>query len=820
MKKYLMVSSALAGLIIFNTQALAQWQVPNHSTPIGRGPGVTGFNSAAPGAAGGVLTSNGTGSDPTFQPASPAGVPFSLCNGTDQTTYMQNILNGAAKGAFVPQGLICASQIGITIPAGKSLEIANAGEIKKFGSSNNVLITAGGNNVSLIAHGTGAVNMNSDPLGNVTFQASGVSGLLIDGVNFKNGTLHDIYWQDVTNSKVTNNSFTNNAYFSNMIVYTLAADAANLTISYNDFDRTAMAGNCIFFVPQNGHTVSRVFAQENRCSGPAGDTSPDEHSLLVMLGTILDQFPGINVKDNFAFNMNFPYSVVGASEGTFAGNGCDGGGTPGGGTYGYEVALNTNVGYANNHCRGAFIFAGAVAIINTSTGISWSGGVLENTSATANAQGIQVIETAPQVGKRNVISATTIKVAGGYGITVNGDDTILNANVLDGSGTGISPFLFNVGGNRVVTSNFETGWTGAKFSGAVASDTICANNSGGCKIPSSYSGDTGGELVLGGGGANLHSEVSTLSTGTPILASTHRGNANTGEWSWRNGTNSATTRMYLTKTGEFNFNTVVAPATPAAGIAAVYVDSTTKALTSKDDAGAVHTTIVGGTGVLAALAVNVGTPGSFVVNGGALGSPSSAGTIPAFTLGGTITAVTPTFSSGGNTVLTVSTSFSNSPGTGFDIDTVGDSSVALIKFNKSGISRGQMTYLHNATASLEEFNFNAAGTSIFSAIGGGQLAVKPTSVSTSKTTGSLVNAGGLGNAGALYTDTLNVITMANAATTSAVCYNTATGLLTYNGTAGICSAGGLSATKTVRDAAGTGTCSLIFTNGILTGGTC
>ncbi len=43
-----------------------------------------------------------------------------------------------------------------------------------------------------------------------------------------------------------------------------------------------------------------------------------------------------------------------------------------------------------------------------------------------------------------------------------------------------------------------------------------------------------------------------------------------------------------------------------------------------------------GTGVATALGVNVGTAGSFVVNGGALGSPSSAGTIPAFTLGGTI----------------------------------------------------------------------------------------------------------------------------------------------------------------------------------------
>lgn len=53
-----------------------------------------------------------------------------------------------------------------------------------------------------------------------------------------------------------------------------------------------------------------------------------------------------------------------------------------------------------------------------------------------------------------------------------------------------------------------------------------------------------------------------------------------------------------------------------------------------------------GTGVATALAVNIGTAGSFVVNGGALGSPSSAGTLPAYTLGGTI-------SGGGNQINNV-----------------------------------------------------------------------------------------------------------------------------------------------------------------------
>ena len=51
-------------------------------------------------------------------------------------------------------------------------------------------------------------------------------------------------------------------------------------------------------------------------------------------------------------------------------------------------------------------------------------------------------------------------------------------------------------------------------------------------------------------------------------------------------------------------------------------------------------------GVVTALGVNVGSAGAFVVNGGALGSPSSVGTMPAFTLGGTV-------SGGGNQINNV-----------------------------------------------------------------------------------------------------------------------------------------------------------------------
>lgn len=51
-----------------------------------------------------------------------------------------------------------------------------------------------------------------------------------------------------------------------------------------------------------------------------------------------------------------------------------------------------------------------------------------------------------------------------------------------------------------------------------------------------------------------------------------------------------------------------------------------------------------GTGIATALAVAVGTDGAPVIKGGALGSPSSAGTLPAFTLGGTVTGNSQTIS--------------------------------------------------------------------------------------------------------------------------------------------------------------------------------
>lgn len=54
------IALALVGLLALGASAVAQWQVPANSIPLGRGPGIVGFNSVAPGTSNNCLVSNGT----------------------------------------------------------------------------------------------------------------------------------------------------------------------------------------------------------------------------------------------------------------------------------------------------------------------------------------------------------------------------------------------------------------------------------------------------------------------------------------------------------------------------------------------------------------------------------------------------------------------------------------------------------------------------------------------------------------------------------------------------------------------------------------
>lgn len=65
MKLHTYVAALLVALVF--SPAMAQYQTPEHSVPVGRGGGKTGFNKASPGVAGYSLVSNGPDADPSFQ---------------------------------------------------------------------------------------------------------------------------------------------------------------------------------------------------------------------------------------------------------------------------------------------------------------------------------------------------------------------------------------------------------------------------------------------------------------------------------------------------------------------------------------------------------------------------------------------------------------------------------------------------------------------------------------------------------------------------------------------------------------------------------
>lgn len=121
--KYLhrwVVRVASAAFFLACSPAVAQWQTPNHSVPIGRGAGGTGFTSAAPGTAGLPLTSNGASSDPTFQALGNSGLaqmPANTvkCNPTGSTATAQDCTNPLILGLNIQPTINTLNQAFLTV---------------------------------------------------------------------------------------------------------------------------------------------------------------------------------------------------------------------------------------------------------------------------------------------------------------------------------------------------------------------------------------------------------------------------------------------------------------------------------------------------------------------------------------------------------------------------------------------------------------------------------------------------------------------------------------------------------------------------------
>jgi hypothetical protein len=111
------IGTALA-FIMCIAPSFAQWQSPNHSVPIGRGPGTTGFSSIGPCSAGTPIVGGNSGisSDPICAPSLNALLP-SITKTSDYT------LSSSDQGSIYLQGNALFT---LTVPSSSSGFVANA----------------------------------------------------------------------------------------------------------------------------------------------------------------------------------------------------------------------------------------------------------------------------------------------------------------------------------------------------------------------------------------------------------------------------------------------------------------------------------------------------------------------------------------------------------------------------------------------------------------------------------------------------------------------------------------------------------------------
>jgi len=255
--------------------------------------------------------------------------------------------------------------------------------------------------------------------------------------------------------------------------------------------------------------------------------------------------------------------------------------------------------------------------------------------------------------------------------------------------------------------------------------------------PTALAAGTNGQVVVGVTGADpafatMSGDATIANTGALTLASTITAGGPTG---------SATVAPIITYDAKGRLTAVSsATITPAVG------------------------SITGlGTGVATALAVNVGSAGAFVTFNGALGSPSSIGTLPAFTFASsaTVTGLWDVIgtSAGALRLTDVTTNATNKIGrwvgrqfTNSDTDFLLFDVRGLSGANEINLGGGSgvlnaLTQLRIYTAAN---NTTLTGTSRFEINSSGVISMLAGVASTSTTTGTLVVTGGAGFSGDVW----------------------------------------------------------------------
>ena len=300
-------------------------------------------------------------------------------------------------------------------------------------------------------------------------------------------------------------------------------------------------------------------------------------------------------------------------------------------------------------------------------------------STVATLTGSQVLTNKSISGATNTLSSIANASLTNSAITINGTSTSLGGSISVGTVTSVTSSTLTVAGTSAVpTINLTSGIVTAGTTGSatlipvvtvdtygrVTSITTAANPQGTVTSVSA--------LTLGTTGTDLSSTVATGTT-TPVItlnvptaSASNRGALSSTDWTTFNNKGSgsvtsvaqsftggliAVTGSPITTSGTLALTVAgTSGGIPYFSSASTWATSAAlaaSALVVGGGAGVAPSTITTGTGVVTALGVAVGSAGAFVVNGGALGTPSS-GTVTNLTgtasinINGTVGATTAT----------------------------------------------------------------------------------------------------------------------------------------------------------------------------------
>ena len=480
------------------------------------------------------------------------------------------------------------------------------------------------------------------------------------------------------------------------------------------------------------------------------------------------------------------------------------------------IGLNTNItGTSNFGTAGQVLTSQGSATTptwttpttGTVTSVSGTTGRITSTGgATPVIDLASGVATAGTTGSSTLIPVITIDTYG----RVTSITTASNPQGTVTSVTGTAPVVSSGGATPAISMAAANGTTNGYLT---STDWTTFNNKGSGTVTSVAA------LTLGTTGTDLSSSVATGTT-TPVItlnvptaSATNRGVLSSADWTTFNNKGSGTvTSVAQSFTGgiiSVGGSPVTTTGTLALTVAGTsggipYFSSATtwatsaalasNALVVGGGAGVAPSTITTGTGVVTALGVNTGTTGAFVVNGGALGTPSS-GTVTNLTgtasinINGTVgatTASTGAFTTlSANSTVTFSGTTTNIAATSQTSGTItigGTAGTGALTFGSSTAS--QTTNLANGVTASGNTNTIAVGNN--GASGSTTTITIGSASGTSSTTlkGSLIASSLTGILVGNGASAITTITPGTGVSTAlGVAINTAGGFDTIDGTA-------------------------------------